>query len=577
MARTSTRSHRLSATLALGSALFATSLTHTAAACGGFFCSATPVDQTAERIIFSVNPESTVTAYINIQYAGERDAFAWIVPVPSPPDLGEFPQGVFNAIDVATQPQFFNNQCFFGQPGGAPTASPDSNNEGGSPGVTIINREQVGAFDTVTLEGDTADVLIEWLQMNDYRITTKMQPFIQEYIDDGMMFVAMKLLPDAQVADIAPISMTYQGDRPMIPIRLTTVAAQPEMGIKAWIFGSRRFGPENYQDLTIEDASIQIDPNTGRNNYLTVVSRSVDQVGGQAFVTEYAQSTAGLLQQIENQFINQDDPDTVASSEALTDLLRRFPYLTRLYTRMSAEEMQADPSFQPAANQADVSNIHDLTPEGEPQDCNITPPPPPPCAFTYCGRQGVCVPTTDGQEGCACAAGEGSTARPTTTGVVGVTNGAIDVYCEPMDLNLSDPMEDEFSTVCEGFDCGTHGECVLMNGNPTCRCEQGYAASAQMTVDPATGTGRVTMACNEVDGAVPELPLLPRIGEPTVEPGTGTPGGTPNPGNGNNGGLAANSKDNGGCSVGRGPSTSSAWGALALLMGLALVRRNKRS
>jgi MYXO-CTERM domain-containing protein len=486
--------------------------------------------------------------------------------------LGEFPQGVFNAIDVATQPQFFSNQCFFAQAGGAPTASPDSN-EAGSPGVTIINRQQVGAFDTVTLEGDNAEVLIEWLQMNNYRITTKMQPFIQEYIDDGMMFVAMKLLPDAQVVDIAPISMTYAGDRPMIPIRLTTVAAQPEMGIKAWIFASRRYGPENYQDLTIEDASIQIDQFTGRNNYLTVVSRSVDQVGGQAFVTEYAQSTAGLLQQIENQFINQDDPDTVAASEALTDLLRRFPYLTRLYTRMSAEEMRADPSFQPAENQADVSNIHDLTPEGEPQDCNTMPPPPPPCAFTYCGREGVCVQTLDGREGCACAAGEGSTARPTTTGVVGVTNGAIDVYCEPMDLNLSDPMEDEFSTVCEGFDCGENGECVLMNGNPTCRCAPGYAASAQMTFDPATGTGRVTMACNEVDGEVPELPLLPRIGEPTVRPDDMN-GTTTTPGTSSNNTLTSN-KDSGGCSVGHGQSGAGTWGALALLMGLAALRRRR--
>jgi MYXO-CTERM domain-containing protein len=481
---------------------------------------------------------------------------------------------VFNAIDVATQPQFYSNQCFFGVPGavGAPTAG--NAEDSANPGVTIINRQQVGAFDTVTLEGDNADVLIEWLQMNNYRITTKMRPFIQEYIDDGMMFVAMKLLPDAEVSDIAPISMTYAGDRPMIPIRLTTVAAQPEMGIKAWIFGSRRFGPENYQDLTIQDASIQIDQNTGRNNYLTVVSRSVDQVGGQAFVTEYAQSTAPLLQQMENQFINQDDPDTVAASEALTDLLRRFPYLTRLYTRMSAEEMRADPSFQPAANQADVSNIHDLTPE-EMVDCNTPPPPPPPCAFTYCGRQGVCVQTLDGLEGCACAAGDGSTARPTTTGVGAVTNGAIDVYCEPMDVNLSDPMEDEFSTACDGFDCGAHGECVLMNGNPTCRCEQGYAASAQMTFDPVSGAGKVTMACNEVDGEVPELPLLPRIGEPTVDPGGGTPGGTTNPGSGNNGSLAANNKDSGGCSVGRGSSSSSALGALALLMGLAALRRRR--
>ena len=54
-------------------------------ACGGFFCSATPVDQTAERIIFTVNDDGTITAYIQIRYTGEKDNFAWIIPVPAPP------------------------------------------------------------------------------------------------------------------------------------------------------------------------------------------------------------------------------------------------------------------------------------------------------------------------------------------------------------------------------------------------------------------------------------------------------------------------------------------------------------
>ncbi|HEX3595695.1 MAG TPA: hypothetical protein VHU80_11345, partial [Polyangiaceae bacterium] len=33
-----------------------------ASACGGFFCSSSPVDQTAEHIIFTINGDHTVTA-----------------------------------------------------------------------------------------------------------------------------------------------------------------------------------------------------------------------------------------------------------------------------------------------------------------------------------------------------------------------------------------------------------------------------------------------------------------------------------------------------------------------------------
>src|SRR5262252_10922438 len=73
-------------------------------ACGGFFCSTTPIDQTAERIIFTVNGNSTITAYVQISYTGQRDAFAWVVPVPPVPDVATFPRAAFQALDVATQP-----------------------------------------------------------------------------------------------------------------------------------------------------------------------------------------------------------------------------------------------------------------------------------------------------------------------------------------------------------------------------------------------------------------------------------------------------------------------------------------
>ena len=45
-----------------------------AKACGGFFCGTQPVDQTAERIVFRVNDDST-TMVVQIAYAGEAKDF----------------------------------------------------------------------------------------------------------------------------------------------------------------------------------------------------------------------------------------------------------------------------------------------------------------------------------------------------------------------------------------------------------------------------------------------------------------------------------------------------------------------
>ena len=57
-------------------------------ACGGLFCSATaPVNQAAERIIFSKNEDGSVTAVVQIQYQGPSEEFAWVLPVPGIPEV----------------------------------------------------------------------------------------------------------------------------------------------------------------------------------------------------------------------------------------------------------------------------------------------------------------------------------------------------------------------------------------------------------------------------------------------------------------------------------------------------------
>ena len=79
-----------------------------AKACGGFFCGRQPVDQTAERIVFKVNDDST-TMVVQITYAGEAADFAWVLPLGTLPDvdsLAVFPQRALTALDANTGPIF---------------------------------------------------------------------------------------------------------------------------------------------------------------------------------------------------------------------------------------------------------------------------------------------------------------------------------------------------------------------------------------------------------------------------------------------------------------------------------------
>jgi len=572
---------RSASTAVAAAAFLMASAPDEAAACGGFFCSRTPVDQTAEHILFTVNPDVTVTAIVQISYAGDKDDFAWIVPVPGAPKLStDFPQLAFQGLDNATQPQYTKQTCYRGALFDAAGSGGSTATAGAappqSPGVTVISRQVVGPYDTTTLTGTSADVIVQWLQKNGYRITDKMIPILQPYVADGMDFVALRLTPQAGVSDVKPLTMTYPGNQPMIPIRLTAVAAQPEMGIVAWVLGDKRYAPDNYQDLKIADSLITFDQYGYQNNYLTVVSQEADKVGGEAFVTEYSKSTADLLQILLSQTVPPPsvNPDAQPAQDALIGLLRNFSHITRLYTRISAEEMLDDPRFKVAVDQSDVSNIHDLTDPGFDYS-NCTPPPAPdPCSFNYCGRRGECMtigsvasgaggalgtggitsaPTTVPTPACVCASN--ATARPTTT-----TNGQLALYCEPLAMNFDAPAAGSAATTnpaCEGFDCGPHGECVSMNANPTCRCDAGYGATVQSVYDSTTNTSKPKVTCE----AAPRPLVLPRVplpGETTLRP--------------------SSSGDSGSCTVSASTrSSSSGYGWLLAALGAAGIVQNRRA
>jgi len=420
-------------------------------ACGGFFCSQNPIDQTAEQIIFAINGDGTITAYVQIQYAGEKDAFAWVVPVPSVPKLATFPRLAFATLNQQTTPSYLAS-C-----GRVPI-------EGGSQfgsGVVVYNKEAVGPFETVTIGGDSAADLVAWLNGNGYLVTERMAPYIDGYAKAKMLFLAMKLRPEAAVSDIEPIVMTYTSTKPMIPIRLTAVAAQPEMGIITWILADRRYGPENYADITISDQLIRFGGPTG-NNYRHLVSREVQAHDGHAFVTEYAGPTQPLVRTIQNTFAAPGS-DLESANTALAALLGRYPYLTRLYTRMSAEEMTVDPVFTVASSQVEVSNLHRIGDEDRCFDATA-------CLFTTCGPHGRCI-TTDQGDGCLCD--QEAVARATNTFSPGPA-----VTCEATATDLIGPHDDtaaQETNPCRGYDCGL-GTCVPINDVPTCRCGPAYVA-----------------------------------------------------------------------------------------------------
>ncbi len=296
-------------TLASGMLLASPAVTQ---ACGGFFCDGggppMPVDQTGENILFVVDDAAgTVSAHIQIQYMGEPQNFAWIIPVTALPTFSVGSDQLFQNLLQSTVPTYGTlgqGDCQDRFEGSAPCAGPrgfaagedgfDSagavSSGGGSEqngtGTQVVARDIVGAFYIDVLQSNSATELYDWLEQNGYAQDAEAPEIVQEYLDEGHLFAAVKLVSGANIDEIHPLVMTYAGDEPCVPLRLTRIAAVEDMGVRTFFLGRERAVPTNYKHVELNDAALDWVNFAG--NYNDAVTLAVDEAGGRAFVTEYA-------------------------------------------------------------------------------------------------------------------------------------------------------------------------------------------------------------------------------------------------------------------------------------------------
>lgn len=475
------------------------------------------VNQESEMIIFEVG-ETTVSAHVLIRYQGKASTFAWIVPVPNAPQLELSETFAFAFLDDATRPQVDvevrdlcpapNYECTRHDPcpfDGGPTYDAAPASDAGvtpmPPPVDVLGRETIGAYETITFGAGDAAAAVAWLREQGFLVNASSAPFMQPYADAGMVFVAARLVAGADVDEIRPLKMTYEGTVPMIPLRLTAVGTQPELTVTSFIYSNDAayYAPIGHPLIDASTLEVSADPN-GRTNYPMVLSRAIDEAGGDAFIIESARTPprfadvtgccrdgdgCGIADndQCECPLSEFDAEDCAEEAPGVTlvgSLADRYSEFTRITTRLSAEEMTFDPMFGRAALEgferlvlsgerdslarcAEDIIAADREAYGELLAQQF-------CATTYCGH-GTCASTSVGA-GCDCDDGYVARSFANLDGEPSVTC-VPDVY--PVDFSGPDVF---LPDACEEFDCGS-GDCVDVGGFPTCQC----TSSAVGTLD----------------------------------------------------------------------------------------------
>jgi hypothetical protein len=275
--------------------------THDANACGCFTPPdpSVPIVQAGERILYAME-NGVVTAHIQIQYAGDARDFGWLLPLPSVPEMELGTDELFASLTSTTQPKYrlvqkYDGNCGFNPSNFGRGASADSaggTGTGGSgppaiPTSPLVIQASIGPYDYAVLRADNQDDMLGWLAENNYFVPTGTAETVGAYIRPGAFFLALKLQSGQSAGDLQPVVVRYAADLPIIPIVLTSVAAQPDMGIQVWMLGSGRAIPRNYYHTVIND--LAIDWATSGQNYNDVIIKAVGEAPEKhSFVTEYA-------------------------------------------------------------------------------------------------------------------------------------------------------------------------------------------------------------------------------------------------------------------------------------------------
>jgi MYXO-CTERM domain-containing protein len=313
-----TTSLGLALALAAGGAA-SIALERPAAACGGLFCNAPPpnpftplpVAQNGENVVFAITKDpaggaQTIQAHIQILYTGDAAKFSWVVPVEAVPDLSTGTDRLFAQLASVTQPRYQANyetsgNCIQPQydqtavfPGanatGAGTGSAGTGGTVSGPAsVQVAFQGAVGPFDAAVIKSDDPTALKKWLTDNGYTVTDAAGAIIDVYVREMKYFVALKLLNGQGVSAIQPIVLTFKGTDACVPLRLTAIAANPDMPVLVWVLSDKRAAPRGFLELKIDEARIDW-WNNGASYFgpKGLVSEAADDAGGNAFIAEYA-------------------------------------------------------------------------------------------------------------------------------------------------------------------------------------------------------------------------------------------------------------------------------------------------
>jgi hypothetical protein len=334
-----------------------------AQACGGCFAPPNPTGTVsvvnAHRMAFLASPVESVL-WDQIVYTGNPSDFVWVLPVMGNPTVEVADNGFFEALTVATTitmvaPAPPPTQCpdpcaaysaSFGCGGAATARFAAAAADAGAladADVNVLHQGVVGPYETATVMSNDPMALENWLAAHGYEVPDAIRPTIAYYVGLGMSFVALRLRPMVGVDRMAPIRIRSPGLSLTLPLRMIAAGIGESVDLELFVFAEARMQTANFPNSEVDRTAITYD---WASNTFDYDARFEDALfsgtGTQTnWVTEFAQVPFVASLEAYRSGVGTDAHSAAVDTTIVTRALP-VPYLTRLRTRLTKEELAAD-------------------------------------------------------------------------------------------------------------------------------------------------------------------------------------------------------------------------------------------
>jgi Uncharacterized protein conserved in bacteria (DUF2330) len=198
-----------------------------------------------EAALIVWDPKSKTEHFVRRAYF-ETSAhdFGFLVPTPTPPDLGEVDDGLFDSLSAITRARHVTQKVIktvFGF-GLLPESQMEDRNPPPTtaampPGaaVEVLHEQTVAGFDATVLKADDPKALAEWLGQHGYESRPALTEWLQWYTDHTWIITAFKLTKDGEERDhlgTKSVRMSFHADRPFYPYREPADMRQSAQGAR---------------------------------------------------------------------------------------------------------------------------------------------------------------------------------------------------------------------------------------------------------------------------------------------------------------------------------------------------------